>query len=75
MLFGLVNGLAAVGTFFAIYRSAPRDFGWFAYAPLDEEVAYDYYYDFPWEYVVVPCVLLVLNVLLLPLVVRRGWLS
>lgn len=31
-------------------------------------------YGFPWEYVVAPRVLLALNALLLPLVVRRGWL-
>ena len=73
LLLGFVNGLAAAGALYAVYKSAPKDFGWFAYAPLNENVEYDYY-GFPWEYVVMPAVLLVLNALLLPLVVRRGWL-
>lgn len=73
LLLGLVNGMAAAAALYTIYKSAPKDFGWFAYAPLNENAEYDYS-GFPWEYVVVPAVLLVLNALLLPLVVRRGWL-
>jgi heme/copper-type cytochrome/quinol oxidase subunit 1 len=71
LLLGLVNGVAAAGALYALYMSAPKDFGWFAYAPLNEHVEYDYY-GFPWEYVVVPGALVALNALLLPLVVRRG---
>ena len=73
LLVGLVNALAAAGALYGVHKSVPKDFGWFAYAPLNENVAYDYY-GFPWEYVVVPAVLLALNALLLPLVVRRGLL-
>jgi heme/copper-type cytochrome/quinol oxidase subunit 1 len=73
LLFGLVNAVAAAAALFAVNGAAPGEFGWFAYAPLTENVAYDYY-GFPWEYVVVPAVLLALNALLLPLFVRRGWL-
>ena len=73
LLLGLVNGVAAAGVLYGVYKSAPKDFGWFAYAPLNENVEYDYY-GFPWEYVIVPAVLVALNALLLPLVVRRGWL-
>ena len=51
----------------------PSEFGWFAYAPLNETVVYDSF-GVPWEYVVVPAVLLILNALLLPLAVRHGWL-
>ena len=74
VLLGLVNGLAAAGALYAVYSSAPDEFGWFAYAPLNENVVFDRY-GFPWEYVVPPAVLVVLDALLLPLVVRRGWLQ
>ena len=74
LLLGLVNAVAAAGALLAVYGTAPRDVGWFAYAPLNENVAYDYY-GFPWEYVVVPVDLITLNALLVPLVVRRRWLG
>lgn len=73
LLLGLSNGAAAAGTRYAVCTSAPKDLGWFAYAPLNENVEYDYY-GFPWEYVVVPAARVALNALLLPVVVRRGWL-
>ncbi|MDQ3422671.1 MAG: hypothetical protein M3510_04635 [Actinomycetota bacterium] len=74
LLLGLGNGLAAAATLYVTYRAAPdAAFGWFAYAPLNENVVYDYY-GFPWQYVIVPTVLVVLNALLLPLAVRRGLL-
>ena len=42
-------------------KSQRRDeFGWYAYAPLDEVVVKDP--RFPWHYVVVPLALLVANV-------------
>ena len=72
LLFGLVNALAAAAALYAV--GSPVDGAWFAYAPLNEDGAYDYYY-FPWEYVVVPAVLVALNALLLPLAARRGWLN
>ena len=73
LLFGLLNAAAAVSVLHGIGGAVPSEFGWFAYAPLNETVVYDFY-GFPWEYVVVPAVLLILNALLLPLAVRRGWL-
>ena len=74
-LLGVLNGLAAAAALCTVYRAAPTELGWFAYAPLsdNENVVYDYYGS-PWEYVVLPAVLLAVNVMLLPLVVRRGWL-
>jgi hypothetical protein len=75
LLLGLLNGATAAATLYTVYKTAtPQDFGWFAYAPLNENAQYDYYYGFPWEYVLVPAVLVALNTLLLPLAVRRGWL-
>lgn len=69
LLFGLVDGAAAAAALYAVRGAAPNEFGWFAYAPLKENVVYDYY-GFSWEYVVVPAVLLAVNALLLPLVER-----
>lgn len=74
LLLGLANGLAATAVVFVVSTSVPKNVGWFAYAPLNETVAYDAY-GFPWEYVVLPVVLVALNALLLPLAVRRGWLQ
>lgn len=74
LLLGAVNGVAAALSLYLVYRTAPdAAVGWFAYAPLNENVVFDYY-GFPWQYVAVPAVLVVLNLLLLPLAVRRGWL-
>lgn len=74
LLLGLVNGLAAVAALYVVFETAPKSFGWFAYAPVGEAVEYDWY-GFPWEFVVVPTVLLVLNALLVPLAVTRGWIE
>ena len=74
LLFGLLNGAAAAAALFLVRRAVPDEFGWFAYAPLNESVVYDAY-GFPWEYVVIPGVLLAVNALLLPLADRRGWLN
>ena len=74
LLLGVLNGVAAVGAFYAVYGARPDDVGWFAYAPLNETAALDWY-GFPWEYVAVPAVLVVLNAAFLPLAVRRGWLQ
>lgn len=51
-------------------------FGYFDQAPFGSayESKLDIYYDgFPWEFVVVPAVLIVLNMVLLPLAVRSRW--
>lgn len=74
VLLGLLNGMAAAAALYAVYKAGPKDFGWFAYAPVGENVAYDYY-GFPWEYVVLPVVLVVLNAVLLPIASSRGWLT
>jgi hypothetical protein len=70
LTFGALNGLAAALTLYTVYRLAPGEtFAYFDYAP-PENVTFDRY-GFPWEYVVVPVVLLVLNAFLLPLALRR----
>lgn len=74
LLFGLLNGAAAAAALYGVRRAVPNEFGWFAYAPLNESLVYDSH-GFPWEYVVIPSVLLALNALLLPLAVRRKWLN
>ena len=72
LLLGLANALAASALLFALYRVSGPDevFGYFGSPP--DGVAYDYYYDFPWEYVAIPLTLIVLNMTLLPLAVRRA---
>lgn len=72
VLFGLVNGLAAAAALCAVDAAVPDELSWFAYAPVNENVVQDRY-GFPWEYVVVPAVLLALNALLLPPAIRRAW--
>jgi hypothetical protein len=74
LLFGLLNGAAAAAALYGVHTAMPNEFGFFAYAPLNESVVYDSY-GFPWKYVAIPAVLLALNALLLPLAVRRGWLG
>ena len=74
LLLGLANAVAAFATLYAVYQVSGPDevFGYFGDVPVN--VVYDSYYDdFPWEYVAIPAVLIVLNVALLPLAVRRGW--
>lgn len=82
VLLGAANALAAVATLYGLYDFTPDVEGirYFGSAPSGTAGgAYgstlDIYYDgFPWEYVAVPAVLIVLNALLLPLAVWRGWL-
>ncbi|TAL23524.1 MAG: hypothetical protein EPN99_04125 [Frankiales bacterium] len=73
-LLGLLNGLVAATALYAVHESGSTNVGWFAYAPVGENVVYDHYW-FPWEYVVVPVVLVVLNAVLLPVASSRGWLT
>lgn len=72
LLLGCANALAAFAVMFAVYRASPPDevFGFFGSPPAG--FVYDDYYEFPWEYLAVPLVLVVLNVALLPLLVRRA---
>lgn len=72
LLLGALNGLVAIAALYLTHRAAPpAAYGWFSYAPLDENVVRDYY-GFPWEYVAVPAVLVVLNAICLPLAVRSA---
>jgi hypothetical protein len=67
---GLLNALVALGALILVEALTPDEFGWFAYAPLNEVVVQDP--RFPWRYVVVPLALIVANVLVLPTLVRRA---
>ncbi len=80
LLFGVSNGVAAAATLYGLYVLTPEveTFGYFGSAPFGDvayESSLDIYYDgIPWEYAAVPGVLILLNLILLPLAVRRGWL-
>ena len=81
LMLGVVNGAAAALTLYGLHVFTPEveTFSYFGRAPFGD-VAYestlDIYYDgFPWEYVALPGVLVLLNLLLLPLAVRRGLLG
>lgn len=67
---GALNAVVAIATFAIVEALTPNDFGWFAYAPLNEVVVEDP--RFLWHYVVVPLALVVANVLAVPVLVRRA---
>ena len=67
---GALNAVVAIATFAIVEALIPDEFGWFAYAPLNEVAVDDP--RFPWHYVVVPLALVVANVLALPVLVRRA---
>ena len=50
--------------------ATPDNFGWYAYAPLDEVVVKDP--RFPWHYVVVPLALLLTNVAIVRVYLGRA---
>ena len=60
LVLGLINAGIAVLALALVEVATPNEFGWYAYAPLDEVVVTDP--RFPWHYVVVPLALLVVNV-------------
>ncbi len=60
LVLGLMNAAIAVVALALVEVATPDEFGWYAYAPLDEVVLKDP--RFPWHYVVVPLSLLVANV-------------
>jgi hypothetical protein len=81
LVVGVVNALAAVATLAVVYMLAPEveSFGYFGRAPFDADVAYQSdlevvfdSYGFPWEYIAIPVVLILLNAILLPLALWRG---
>lgn len=75
-----MNGVSAAATLYGLYVFTPEveTLGYFGRAPFGDEAyesSLDIYYDgFPWGYATVPGVLILLNVILLPLAVRRRWL-
>ncbi len=69
MLLGVLNAVVAVVALSLVDLATPDTFGWFAYAPLNDVVVEDP--RFPWEYVVLPLVLVVTNALAVPLLLRR----
>ena len=67
---GALNAFVALATLALVEALTPDEFGWFAYAPLNEVVVDDP--RFPWHYIVLPLALLIANVLALSVVVRRA---
>ena len=67
---GALNAAVALATLALGEVLTPDNFGWFAYAPLNEGVVADP--RFPWEYIVVPVALVVANVLAAPVALRRA---
>jgi heme/copper-type cytochrome/quinol oxidase subunit 1 len=55
-----MNAAIALFALALVEVATPDDFGWYAYAPLDEVLEKDP--RFPWHYVVVPLALLLMNV-------------
>ncbi len=66
---GALNAAVAVLALVIVELATPDEFGWYAYAPLDEVVRDP---RFPWHYVVVPLSLLVANVLAVTACLRRA---
>jgi len=62
--------VVAVATLALVDAVTPDDFGWFAYAPLEEAVVPDP--RFPWQYVAVPVALLISSMMTVPLFRRRA---
>ena len=60
LVLGLMNAAIAVVALALVELATPHEFGWYAYAPLDEVVVKDP--RFPWHYIVVPLSLLAANV-------------
>ena len=66
---GALNAAVAVLALVLVELATPDSFGWYAYAPLDEVVVDP---RFPWQYVVVPLALLVVDVLVVGAWARRS---
>ena len=69
LLLGLLNAVVALATLSLVELLTPDEFGWFAYAPIDEVVVQD---PRPaWQYVAVPLALIATNLVALPAYARR----
>ena len=68
LLLGVLNAVVAVAVLALVELLTPDEFGWFAYAPLDEVVVRDP--RFPWQYVAVPLALVATDLVALRAVVR-----
>ena len=70
LVLGVLNAVVAAAALRVVAVATPDASGWFAYSPLEGTLARDP--RFPWEYVVLPLALLVVNVLAVPWLVRRA---
>lgn len=70
LLLGFLNAAVAVATLALVDLLTPDEFGWFAYAPLNEAVVQDP--RFPWHYIAVSLALLVTNLLVVTTYFRRA---
>ncbi len=68
LILGALNAAVAVLALAIVELATPNEFGWYAYAPLNEVVLDP---RFPWQYVVVPLSLLAANVLAGTVYLRR----
>ncbi len=72
---GCLNAAVASVTLVLLDAAIPDEFGWFAYAPLNDVGAQDADFvpdvGFPWHYVVVPLTLLLMNVVVVTAYLHR----
>lgn len=68
LLLALLNAVVGAAALVLVEVLTPDEFGWFAYAPLNEVVVQRP--RFPWRYAVVPLALVVTNVLVVPAYIR-----
>ena len=69
LLLGVLNAVVAVGVLASVEVLTPDQFGWYAYAPLDEVLVRDP--RVPWEYVAVPLALVATDVAVVLGLARR----
>ena len=69
LLLGVLNAVVAVAVLALVEAQAPDQFGWYAYAPLDEVVVRDP--RLPWLHLAVPLALVVTNVVAVTAVSRH----
>jgi hypothetical protein len=73
-LVGVVNGLIAALSVYLLRQARGDDFGWFAYAPLNDSLVPPSS-PTPWELLLVPVILVALDVALVLVAARRRWLG